>query len=149
MLCRCCEQSDFNDSDLSLLSWLQSIPPDTFSCPFEQKSLNVDVERLLKPQVRFFIYRSEFMNLLIFFSVFRIRIQIGSGFNRVSVSGFFGWIWIILMPIRHHIRFPLAILMPCQILIGGFTHGEKLAKFVDFHSQQCQFTFFLSSLSMT
>jgi hypothetical protein len=52
MLCRYCEQSDFNDSDLSLLSWLQSIPPDTFSCPFEQKSLNVDVERLLKPQVR-------------------------------------------------------------------------------------------------
>ncbi len=55
MVCRYCEQSDFNDSDLSLLSWLQSIPPDTFSCPFEQKSLNVDVERLLKPQVRFFI----------------------------------------------------------------------------------------------
>jgi len=43
--------SDFNDSDLSLLSWLQSIPPDTFSCPFEQKSLNVDVERLQKPQL--------------------------------------------------------------------------------------------------
>ncbi|XP_023345155.1 WD repeat-containing protein 47 [Eurytemora carolleeae] len=40
--------SEFNDSDLSLLSWLQSIPPDTFSCPFEQKSLNVDIERLQK-----------------------------------------------------------------------------------------------------
>ena len=29
-------QSDFSDSDLSLLSWLQSIPGDTFACPFEQ-----------------------------------------------------------------------------------------------------------------
>ena len=36
-------------SDLSLLSWLQSIPGDTFSCPFEQRSLNVDVERLKNP----------------------------------------------------------------------------------------------------
>ena len=42
-------QSDFSDSDLSLLSWLQSIPSDTFSCPFEQRSLNVDVERLKNP----------------------------------------------------------------------------------------------------
>ena len=42
-------QSEFNDSDLSLLSWLQSLPPDTFSCPFEQRSLNVDVERIQKP----------------------------------------------------------------------------------------------------
>lgn len=32
-----------------LLSWLQSIPTDTFSVPFEQKTLNVDVERLEKP----------------------------------------------------------------------------------------------------
>eukprot|EP00095_Tigriopus_kingsejongensis_P011616 snap_masked-scaffold638_size121162-processed-gene-0.4 protein:Tk11616 transcript:snap_masked-scaffold638_size121162-processed-gene-0.4-mRNA-1 annotation:"wd repeat-containing protein 47" len=43
--------SDFNDSDLSLLSWLQSIPPDTFACPFEQKSLNVDVERIKAPSL--------------------------------------------------------------------------------------------------
>ena len=42
-------QADFSDSDLSLLSWLQSIPTDTFSCPFEQRSLNVDVERLKNP----------------------------------------------------------------------------------------------------
>lgn len=42
-------QSDFSDSDLSLLSWLQSIPSETFSCPFEQRSLNVDVERLKNP----------------------------------------------------------------------------------------------------
>uniref|UniRef100_T1ISV0 Valine--tRNA ligase n=1 Tax=Strigamia maritima TaxID=126957 RepID=T1ISV0_STRMM len=41
----------FSDSDLSLLSWLQSIPSDTFSCAFEQKTLNVDVERLEKPSL--------------------------------------------------------------------------------------------------
>ncbi|XP_076353733.1 WD repeat-containing protein 47-like [Tachypleus tridentatus] len=39
----------FSDSDLSLLSWLQYIPPETFSYPFEQKTLNVDVEQLEKP----------------------------------------------------------------------------------------------------
>ena len=41
----------FSDSDLSLLSWLQCIPSETFSCPFEQKTLNVDVERLEKPSL--------------------------------------------------------------------------------------------------
>ena len=41
----------FSDSDLSLLSWLQSIPAETFACPFEQKTLNVDVERLEKPSL--------------------------------------------------------------------------------------------------
>ncbi|KAF2353660.1 CTLH C-terminal LisH motif, partial [Trinorchestia longiramus] len=41
----------FSDSDLSLLSWLHSIPPDTFACPFEQRTLNVDVERLDKPSL--------------------------------------------------------------------------------------------------
>jgi WD40 repeat protein len=44
-------QSDFSDSDLSLLSWLQSIPSETFACPFEQRSLNVDVERLKNPML--------------------------------------------------------------------------------------------------
>ena len=44
-------QSDFSDSDLSLLSWLQSIPSETFACPFEQRSLNVDVERIKTPQL--------------------------------------------------------------------------------------------------
>lgn len=39
----------FSDSDLSLLSWLQCIPPETFSYPFEQKTLSVDVEQLEKP----------------------------------------------------------------------------------------------------
>lgn len=43
--------SGFNDSDLSLLSWLQSIPTDTFSVPFEQKILNVDIERLERPSL--------------------------------------------------------------------------------------------------
>lgn len=41
----------FSDSDLSLLSWLQSIPTETFSVPFEQKTLNVDVERLERPSL--------------------------------------------------------------------------------------------------
>lgn len=39
----------FSNADLSLLSWLQSIPPQTFSFPFEQKTLNVDIEQLEKP----------------------------------------------------------------------------------------------------
>ncbi len=65
---RLLDRSDFSDSDLSLLSWLQvgmlmsvlthrhdiafpfqSIPSETFACPFEQRSLNVDVERLSAP----------------------------------------------------------------------------------------------------
>lgn len=41
----------FSDSDLSLLSWLQSIPPDTFAVPFAQRTLNVDVERLERPSL--------------------------------------------------------------------------------------------------
>lgn len=41
----------FNDSDLSLLSWLQSIPSETFGIPFAQKTLNVDVDRLERPSL--------------------------------------------------------------------------------------------------
>lgn len=41
----------FSDSDLSLLSWLQSISSETFSVPFEQRTLNVDVERLERPSL--------------------------------------------------------------------------------------------------
>ncbi|KAL3284880.1 hypothetical protein HHI36_019017 [Cryptolaemus montrouzieri] len=41
----------FSDSDLSLLSWLQSVPHETFSVPFEQRTLNVDVERLERPSL--------------------------------------------------------------------------------------------------
>lgn len=43
--------SGFSDADLSLLSWLQAIPHDTFACPFEQKTLNVDVKTLEKPSL--------------------------------------------------------------------------------------------------
>ncbi|XP_033099125.1 WD repeat-containing protein 47-like [Anneissia japonica] len=39
-----------DDADLSLLSWLQSIPKDTFGCPFEQRSLEIDCDKLLKPK---------------------------------------------------------------------------------------------------
>lgn len=41
--------SGFSDADLSLISWLQHIPNDTFSCPFEQKSLKFDIKQLIKP----------------------------------------------------------------------------------------------------
>ena len=41
----------FSDADLSLLSWLQAIPHGTFACPFEQKSLKVDVKALEKPSL--------------------------------------------------------------------------------------------------
>ncbi|KAH7982443.1 hypothetical protein HPB52_005059 [Rhipicephalus sanguineus] len=37
------------DADLSLLSWLQCLPPEVFSYPFEQKVLNVDIRQLVKP----------------------------------------------------------------------------------------------------
>ena len=43
--------SGFSDADLSMLSWLQSVPPDTFGLPFEQRSLNLDVRPLLKPSL--------------------------------------------------------------------------------------------------
>uniref|UniRef100_A0A5F8GYR7 WD repeat domain 47 n=1 Tax=Monodelphis domestica TaxID=13616 RepID=A0A5F8GYR7_MONDO len=38
-----------DDLDLSLLSWLQNLPPTVFSCAFEQKMLNIHVDKLLKP----------------------------------------------------------------------------------------------------
>lgn len=41
----------FSDSDLSLLSWLQSIPSETFSVPFEQRTLNVELEKLERPSL--------------------------------------------------------------------------------------------------
>ncbi|XP_061189106.1 WD repeat-containing protein 47-like isoform X2 [Saccostrea echinata] len=43
--------SGFSDADLSLISWLQNIPNETFSCPFEQKSLNFDIKQLIKPSL--------------------------------------------------------------------------------------------------
>lgn len=41
----------FGDSDLSLLSWLQNIPSETFAIPFEQKTLNIDVEQIERPSL--------------------------------------------------------------------------------------------------
>lgn len=41
----------FSSGDLSLLSWLQSLPSEIFSFPFEQRQLNVDVEQIEKPSL--------------------------------------------------------------------------------------------------
>uniref|UniRef100_A0A2S2NIG3 WD repeat-containing protein 47 n=1 Tax=Schizaphis graminum TaxID=13262 RepID=A0A2S2NIG3_SCHGA len=41
----------YQDTDLSLMSWLQSIPAETFIVPFEQKTLNVELEQLERPSL--------------------------------------------------------------------------------------------------
>ncbi|RUS79339.1 hypothetical protein EGW08_012893, partial [Elysia chlorotica] len=41
----------FSDADLSLLAWLQCIPFQVFSCPFEQKAVSIDVRPLIKPSL--------------------------------------------------------------------------------------------------
>uniref|UniRef100_UPI0037E7E875 WD repeat-containing protein 47-like n=1 Tax=Semicossyphus pulcher TaxID=241346 RepID=UPI0037E7E875 len=38
-----------DELDLSLLSWLQNLSPGAFSCAFEQKTLSIHVDRLVKP----------------------------------------------------------------------------------------------------
>ncbi|XP_061682028.1 WD repeat-containing protein 47-like isoform X2 [Syngnathoides biaculeatus] len=38
-----------DELDLSLLSWLQNLSPGAFSCAFQQKTLSIHVDRLLKP----------------------------------------------------------------------------------------------------
>ncbi|XP_074525100.1 WD repeat-containing protein 47-like [Halichoeres trimaculatus] len=38
-----------DELDLSLLSWLQNVSPSAFTCAFEQKTLNIHVDRLVKP----------------------------------------------------------------------------------------------------
>ncbi|XP_073347279.1 WD repeat-containing protein 47 isoform X2 [Pagrus major] len=38
-----------DDLDLSLLSWMQNLAQSVFSCAFEQKQLNIHVDRLVKP----------------------------------------------------------------------------------------------------
>ncbi len=38
-----------SDTDVSLLSWLHALPTETFSCPFEQKSLQLNIEKFQKP----------------------------------------------------------------------------------------------------
>ncbi|KAL4219539.1 hypothetical protein ACF0H5_022115 [Mactra antiquata] len=45
------QDSGFSDADLSLLSWLQGVPADVFSIPFEQKNLNLDIRPLMKPSL--------------------------------------------------------------------------------------------------
>jgi len=40
-----------DDADVSLLSWLESVPHDIFACPFEQRSLRIDVQPLVRPQL--------------------------------------------------------------------------------------------------
>ncbi|KAF7662283.1 hypothetical protein LDENG_00240030 [Lucifuga dentata] len=38
-----------DELDLSLLSWLQNLSPTAFSCAFQQKTLSIHVDRLVKP----------------------------------------------------------------------------------------------------
>jgi len=38
-----------SDTDVSLLSWLHALPTETFSCPFEQKSLILNIDKFQKP----------------------------------------------------------------------------------------------------
>lgn len=45
------EEAKLNRSDSSLLSWLQSIPPDTFAIQFEEKRVNANVEKFEKPSL--------------------------------------------------------------------------------------------------
>ena len=45
------QDSGFSDADLSLLSWLQSVPPEVFGIPFEQKNLNLDIRPMMKPSL--------------------------------------------------------------------------------------------------
>lgn len=42
--------NQLSESDLSLISWLRSIPNNVFGCPFQRRSLRVDIEPLPKPQ---------------------------------------------------------------------------------------------------
>lgn len=39
-----------DELDLSLLSWLQNLSPSAFSCAFQQKTLSIHVDRLVKPR---------------------------------------------------------------------------------------------------
>ncbi|XP_050424716.1 WD repeat-containing protein 47-like [Adelges cooleyi] len=48
---RLIHSSSYKDTDLSLMSWLQSIPAETFVVPFEQKTLNVELEQLERPSL--------------------------------------------------------------------------------------------------
>ena len=39
------------DADVSLLSWLEAVPHDAFACPFEQRSLRVNVQQIVRPHL--------------------------------------------------------------------------------------------------
>jgi len=39
------------DADVSLLSWLEAVPHDAFACPFEQRSLRVNIQPIVRPHL--------------------------------------------------------------------------------------------------
>jgi len=39
------------DADVSLLSWLEAVPRDAFACPFEQRSLRINVQPIVRPHL--------------------------------------------------------------------------------------------------
>ena len=44
-------QTQLSETDASLLSWLHALPIETFSCPFEEKSLKINLDRFIKPNL--------------------------------------------------------------------------------------------------
>ena len=44
-------QMHLSETDASLLSWLHALPIDTFSCPFEEKPLKLNMDRFVKPNL--------------------------------------------------------------------------------------------------
>lgn len=44
-------KSQLSETDASLLSWLHSLPLDTFACPFEEKALKINMDRFIKPSL--------------------------------------------------------------------------------------------------
>lgn len=44
-------QMQLSETDASLLSWLHALPIDTFSCPFEEKPLKLNMNRFVKPNL--------------------------------------------------------------------------------------------------
>ena len=44
-------QMQLSETDASLLSWLHALPLDTFSCPFEEKPLKLNMNKFIKPHL--------------------------------------------------------------------------------------------------
>lgn len=44
-------QMQLSETDASLLSWLHALPLDTFSCPFEEKPLKLNMNKFIKPNL--------------------------------------------------------------------------------------------------